>query len=236
MRIHSILHVPFEGAGSIAEWAVERGHTLTDSIALTEEFPALSDVDWLVVMGGPMAADDEAASPWLAAEKRYIAEAVAAGKLVLGVCLGAQVLAEVLGGRVKRNPEREIGWYPVTLSPAGIASQVFRMWPTTFLAGHWHGDTFELPEGIPSAASSEACPNQAFVTAEDRVVGMQFHLEWDGPALAELVGECSADFDGGGRWVQPIDEFLDHARGVVPCTRDLLFALLDEMAFIGPKA
>lgn len=236
MHIHVLRHVPFEGPALISEWAQDRGHDLTESFAITEEYPALADVDWLVIMGGPMSADDDAGNPWLAAEKRYVSAAVEEGLLVLGICLGAQILAEAIGGNVARNPVREIGWYPVTLSGAGIASQAFRAWPTTFLAGHWHGDTFTLPEGVPSAASSAATANQAFVTGDDRVVGLQFHLEWDGPAIGELSGECSADLDGQGAWVQTSEEFFEHARNLVPCTRDLLFALLDEMAFIGPKA
>lgn len=236
MRMHALLHAAYEGPGLIADWAQERGHTLTDSFGLTEEYPALDEIDWLVVMGGPMDADDEVASPWLVAEKHYVRAAVDAGKLVLGVCLGSQLLAEVLGGRVIRNPELEIGWFPVTLTRAGITSQVFRAWPETFVAGHWHGDNFELPPGVESAAVSAACPNQAFAMSGDRVVGLQFHLEWDGPALSALVAECGDAMQRGGAWVQTADEMLDRARGTVPCTRDLLYALLDEMAFLGTSA
>ena len=112
MRVHVIRQVPFEGPAAIAEWAAERGHEVTESLALLEEFPDPADVDFLVLMGGPMAADDEAANPWLHAEKRFAAAVIAAGRPVLGVCLGAQILAEVIGGTVRRNDVAEIGWYP----------------------------------------------------------------------------------------------------------------------------
>ncbi|TLM80654.1 MAG: amidotransferase, partial [Actinobacteria bacterium] len=136
MRLHVIEHVAFEGPGAIAEWAVERGHGLTKSQALTEVFPPLADIDFLVVMGGPMDADDEEASPWLVAEKRYVGEAMAAGRLVLGVCLGSQIVAEVGGGRIKRNPQIEIGYFPVRHTPATASDPVFSAFPDGLVVGH----------------------------------------------------------------------------------------------------
>lgn len=234
MRIHVIQHVPFEGPGLIGEWAAERGHSLDVTLAITERYPRPDDVDLLVVMGGPMAADDEVASPWLAAEKRFIAETISIGQLVLGVCLGAQIIAEVIGGRVRRASHKEIGWFPVHLTEAGESEPLLSGWPEHAVVGHWHGDTFDLPLGPAPVLSSEATPNQAYVF-DDRVVGLQFHLEWDEATLAALLAECSSDLGDGGAYVMSAQEFADEIPDRIPPCRDLLFALLDEMAALGPR-
>jgi GMP synthase-like glutamine amidotransferase len=233
MRLHVVQHVPFEGAALIAEWAAERGHELTAALALTEEYPLVDDVDFVVIMGGPMGADDEVANPWLHAEKHFVVEAVAAGKLVLGVCLGAQILAEVLGGKVKRNPEREIGWYPVTLTPAGREERLFARLPETLVVGQWHGDTFVLPAGLEPLMSSEACINQAFVF-DGRAVGLQFHLEWTQASLDALLAACGDELVSGGGWTMSAQEIEDEAPERAAVGRVALFGILDEMASLGP--
>ena len=203
MRLHVIQHVPYEGPALIGEWAADRGHELTSSLALVEEYPACNEVDLLVVMGGPMDADDEVASPWLRAEKHYVAECIAAGRGVLGVCLGAQILAEVLGGTVRRNQHKEIGWYAVEKTPDASAERLLSAWPDCFVAGQWHGDTFDLPDGFEPLLSSEACANQAFVF-EDRVVGLQFHLEWTEESLGMLIEACRAELATPGLWMMSV--------------------------------
>lgn len=228
MRVLCLTHVPYEGPVSIAEWATLRGHELEVRPAVTGEFPHAGGVDMLVVMGGPMSAADDAGNPWLAPERAFIARVVEAGGLVLGVCLGSQVLAAALGGSVRRGAELEIGWYPVRLTPAGRASHVLGGWPSEFVAGHWHGDTFDLPAGIGPAASSEVTPNQAFVAFDGRVVGLQFHLEWTRDALAELVAECPGDLTSPAAWVSGPKGLLDDPAHFER-SRDLLFALLDAM-------
>jgi GMP synthase-like glutamine amidotransferase len=229
MRLHVIQHVPFEGPALIAEWAAECGHELTTGLALTEEYPACDDVDLLVVMGGPMDADDEVASPWLHAEKHYIAECIAAGHAVLGVCLGAQILAEVLGGRVRRNPQAEIGWYPVSKTDEGRLARLIASWPDSFVVGQWHGDTFDLPEGFEPILSSEACANQAFVF-EGRVVGLQFHLEWSEESLGALIDACGSELEASGLFTSSAIQILDEAAERIAANRALLFALLDGLA------
>ncbi len=234
MRIQVIQHVPFEGPGLIAEWADECDHSLEVTHAITEEYPPVDEFDFLVVMGGPMDADDEDASPWLVAEKRFIAETVAAGRLVLGVCLGAQILAEVLGGRIMRADEREIGWYPVALSEAGAQEPLFARWPDQVVVGHWHGDTFQLPLGMEPALFSEATRNQAFVF-DDRVVGLQFHLEWDAGAVVALLEACAEELEDGGAHVVDAEEFAADAIVNIPHCRELLFELLDSMEQMGSR-
>ncbi len=129
---------------------------------------------------------EEAEYPWLAAEKAFIAAAIGAGKPVLGICLGAQLIAAVLGGTVSKGPQPEIGWYPVELTPAGRELPLFAGFPDRFTALHWHGDTFSIPPGATHVASSAACANQAFAYDGGRVVGLQFHLEETRESLAQL--------------------------------------------------
>ncbi len=234
MRIQVIQHVPFEGPALIGEWAAECGHSLEVTHAITEEYPDPADIDFLVVMGGPMDADDNEASPWLVPEKRFIAETIAAGRLVLGVCLGAQIVAEVLGGRVRRGAEKEIGWYPVAITDTGAGEPLFERWPDQVVVGHWHGDTFELPLGTDPVLYSEVTRNQAFVF-DNRVVGLQFHLEWDAGAVVSLIEACSDDLEEGGDHVVGAEEFAADAIVHIPECRELLFELLDGLEQIGPR-
>ena len=177
MKISLWQHVPFEGPGRIAPWCRENGHDL-QRVRLYdgESPPAAHEYDMLIGMGGPMSVGDEQVHPWLKAEKLARAAAMAGGKTVLGICLGAQLLAEVLGGRVYANVHKEIGWFPITLTEAGRRSRLFGNGADTMLVFHWHGDTFELPPGCDHLAFSEACRQQAFCF-KDQVVGLQFHLE-----------------------------------------------------------
>ncbi|PKQ16844.1 MAG: amidotransferase [Actinobacteria bacterium HGW-Actinobacteria-7] len=228
MRVHAICNVPYEGPALIGEWASQRGHTLTQALALEGEFPPLDQTDLLVVMGGPMDADDEAASPWLVAEKTYVRQAIDAHIPVLGVCLGAQIIAEVLGGKIRRAEQPEIGWFPVGLTPHGCSEPLFALWPATFIAAHWHYDTFDLPDGLQPALSSNATANQAFVFG-DRVVGLQFHLEWTAEAVAALVENTDGEWPDG-LYVTDVATMIDDAPLFVPVPATLLFELLDSLA------
>lgn len=229
MRVHIVRHVPFEGPALVAEWAAERGHQLTESLALTEEYPEVGEIDFLVLMGGPMDADDEDASPWLVAEKRYLTDVMSAGRLVLGVCLGAQIIAEVSGGRVRRMDEREIGWYAVFRTAEADSDPVFDSFPESLVVGHWHGDTFDLPDTAWPALSSEACENQAFSVMGGRVVGLQFHLEWDLGQLTTLIEHCEGDLAERGPWVQSPGTIAAGATEYLVPLRAVLFSMLDTM-------
>lgn len=193
MRVHAFYHVPFEDVGSIKAWASQGGHDLaTTSFHAGETPPAASEYDMLVVMGGPMGVYDEKDHPWLAGEKKAIEAAVAADKAVLGICLGAQLLSVALGGAVTRNPVPEIGWFKVRMTPEGLREPVFAGFPEAFYAFHWHADAFSVPPGAVLAASSDACPHQAFVFGP-RVVGLQFHLETQPAGMQNLIKHCAAD-------------------------------------------
>jgi GMP synthase-like glutamine amidotransferase len=229
MRIACVRHVSFEGPGTIAEWAASRGHTIVEIAAPTGEYPAPGSFDMLVLLGGPMGVYDIGAHPWLVAERAFIASAIDAGALVLGVCLGAQLLADAVGGSVRSGPEPEIGWFPVRLTDAGRASPLFAGWPDSFVAGHWHGDTFDLMPPLVAAASSQLTANQAFEACDGRAAGLQFHLEWTPAVLSALLENCGDELAAGGTWVQPASELLGDA-AEFERSRDLLFEMLDRLA------
>lgn len=229
MHVRIIQHVEFEQPGLIAEWAAERGHQLTITRAWADEYPEPSREDLLVVLGGPMGATDDATLPWLRSEKLHIAEAIAGGGPVLGVCLGAQIIATVIGGSVRRNRETEIGWYPVMPTPEAAATALFADWPAGSVVGHWHGDTFELPVGMQPLLSSEHCRNQAFVF-DGRVVGLQFHLEWTEPLLAGMIEACASEFHEPGDAIMTASQLLGGLGSGQDERRTLLFTLLDRLA------
>ncbi len=160
------------------------------------ENPALPDpvgFDLVIAMGGPMSVNDESVWPWLRAEKRFLHTAVKRGVPVLGVCLGAQLVASALGSRVYRNPVKEIGWFPIEATP--VVGSVFRFPPRCDVF-HWHGETFDLPEGAARLARSEACGNQAFQLGEN-VIGLQFHLETTPQSARALVENCADELTPG---------------------------------------
>ncbi len=230
MRMHVVQHVPFEGPAGIGEWGRERGHDLSVTRMFAGELlPDLDSVDWLVVMGGPMGVHDCDVHPWLPAETRYVGRAVKSGKGVLGVCLGAQIIARALGAWVGRNRDKEIGWFPVALTPAGREEAVFQEFPDRLEVLHWHGDTFAVPPGAVHAMSSRGCDNQAFVLDGGRVAGLQFHLEMDREDLIRLVTSCPGDMTPG-PYVQPAATML--ASKGFETLRPPLFDFLDRMASV----
>jgi GMP synthase-like glutamine amidotransferase len=177
MRIHYFQHVPFEGLGNIENWIKSQRHTFSETrLYENAELPTLADIDWLIVMGGPMGACDDDIYPWLIDEKRFIGQAINLGIKVLGICLGAQLIASVLGAKVYPNAHKEIGWFPLHLTADGAASSIFAGFPAEFTVFHWHGDTFDLPAGAKHLAASKGCVNQAFLYNKN-VLGLQFHLD-----------------------------------------------------------
>jgi GMP synthase-like glutamine amidotransferase len=177
MRVHWLQHAEHEGLGCIGPWLAERGHAQRCTrLYAGDALPAVAEFDVLIAMGGPMNIYEYSRHPWLRAEKNLIRAAIDAGKRVLGICLGAQLAADVLGGRVSRNAEPEIGWFPVELTAAGRGCPWLADLPAQFVAFHWHGDTYALPPGAENLARSQACAQQAFAWGK-QVLGLQFHLE-----------------------------------------------------------
>lgn len=204
MRIHVLQHVPFEPPGSIEAWAKRTWHALAITHPYRgEPLPMAQDADLLVVLGGPMSVHDEAKFPWLVDEKRLIERTIAAGRRVLGICLGAQLIAQALGARVHANGDKEIGWFAVEATAAARTAAVFQDFPRRLLAFHWHGETFDIPAGAVHVARSAACANQAFAFGE-RVVGLQFHLETTPAGARDLIAHGIDELVEGRHIQQPL--------------------------------
>jgi GMP synthase-like glutamine amidotransferase len=207
MNIHYLQHVPFEGLGSIEPELTAKGHHLTNTqLYKNEPFPAVDTIDRLIVMGGPMGVHDENEYPWLKREKQFIKQVIESGKIVLGICLGAQLIAAVLGAKVYKNRYREIGWFNIDRSAAAATTILSSALPEQAEVFHWHGDTFDIPFGAELLVSSDSCKNQGFIL-DNRVIGLQFHLETT-PELARALINNSADELDGSRYVQTEKEML----------------------------
>jgi GMP synthase-like glutamine amidotransferase len=194
MKILIIQHVSFEGPGSISKWADKKEHETTFVTPDSEDpFPDEANYDMLIVLGGPMNIYEEKKYPWLPEEKDLIRRFIAEEKKVLGICLGAQLLADVLGAEVYPADNKEIGWFPIKKDQSGFAD-IFPELPDESPAFHWHGDTFDLPEGAQRIYSSDITLNQGFIFG-DRVVGLQFHWEVTPESVDNLLKYSSGDLD-----------------------------------------
>jgi GMP synthase-like glutamine amidotransferase len=228
MRIQVLQHVPFEGPAGIANWASARGHLLT-SVPLYDGTapPDPADHEWLVVMGGPMSVRDESDFGWLSLEKAAIRASIDAGRTVVGICLGAQLIAEILGARVYPNREKEIGWMPIELTEAARVSDLFGFLPPRLEVFQWHGETFDLPEGCVHLARSKTCKNQAFVY-DGRVLGLQFHLESMRRSVADIVRECAGEIVPAA-YVQTAERMLAASPEDYDRINQALFGILDRL-------
>ncbi len=233
MRAHYLQHVAFEGLGSIEPWLRNAGYEITATRFFESGvLPNPEKVDFLIVMGGPMSVNDEDEFPWLTREKDFIRTVIDAGKPVLGICLGAQLIASALGVRVYPNSVKEIGWFPVTgVSAPGFPvresaeqrESVFQF-PSTVNAFHWHGETFDLPAGAVPLAKSEACENQAFQLGNS-VIGLQCHLEMTPASVRTIVENCRAELTPS-RYVQSEAEILSRDVGHYRAMNDLMGDIL----------
>lgn len=229
MRAHYFQHVPFEGLGCIRPWLVDAGYEVTCTRFFESPgVPELDEVDFLIAMGGPMSVNDEEELPWLVAEKRFIRRAIEAGKPVLGICLGAQLIASALGARVYPNEMKEIGWFP--LHGIGGGPGCFRF-PETIRAFHWHGETFDLPPGAVHLARSAGCENQAFQIGR-AAIGTQFHLETTPEAAEKLVVNCRAELTPS-RYVQSDSELLQAPAGNYGAVNGLMVEMLSFLTRAG---
>lgn len=224
MRVHVFQHVPHEGPGMIGVWAEQHGHSLaTTHLYAGDPLPALADFDLLVVMGGPMNIYEYRNHPWLKPEREFLEKAIAARKKMVGACLGSQLIADALGSRVTQNAHLEIGWHPVRFTEE--ARQRFPSLPASQLALHWHGDTFELPDGAIRLATSEACGEQGYWMG-DHILGLQFHPE----ITLEIVKIwCEVDAPVAGGFVQSAGTIQAQAAEAYRQSHQTLFALLNEL-------
>ena len=188
MRAHYLQHVPFEGLGSIEYWLQNAGYEITNTQFFNSGvLPDIKDIDFLIIMGGPMSVNDITEHSWLVKEKKFIKSIIDTGKPVLGICLGAQLIANSMGCEVFPNSVKEIGWFTVE----GVESKstsVFQF-QDKIEVFHWHGETFNLPTGAVQIAKSKGCENQAFQIGSN-VIGLQFHLETTPGSAQEIVENC----------------------------------------------
>ncbi|MBW2472557.1 MAG: type 1 glutamine amidotransferase [Deltaproteobacteria bacterium] len=229
MRLHLLEHDPFDFSNTnISIWAGKKGYHIAHTyLCNNQTLPAINDFDWLIVMGGSPHAWEEEVYLWLPAEKKFIAEVLDHNKIILGICFGAQLLAETLGGEVFVNPQREIGWYDVTLTAEGRRSYLFQNVPQQFTTFHWHADHFKLPPGCTRLAYSEATENQAYISREQPVAGIQFHPEYPLAMVQHFAREYGDEWQTG-PYVAGKEKVLAQTEHI-PETYGLMATILDNM-------
>lgn len=207
MRVHYLQHVLFEELASIEQWVLDKGYPLSATKFYTSDsLPQVDDIDWVVVLGRPMNIYEDNKYPWLTQEKRFIKEAIKHNKTVIGICLGSQLIADVLGAKVYPGRYQEIGWFPInTTNEAQNLNTLSDLAPHKHVF-HWHGDTFDLPQGATRLAYSEACQNQAFIYG-NKVLALQFHLESTKESVRQIIENCSSELIDG-KYIQKPEEML----------------------------
>jgi GMP synthase-like glutamine amidotransferase len=228
IRIHCFMHVPFEGPGIIENWAHDKGHQMDYTRFYEKEsLPEISEVELLVIMGGPMNAFDYQIHPWMEEEIAWVKRYMDAGKPLIGICLGAQIIAAALGVDVYPGKHKEIGWHNLQFLPSLGEFRIFGNLPDTRKVFHWHGDTFPIPAGALRIASSEAFPNQAFIHNK-RTIALQFHLEVTLESVTGMVDNCRNELESG-PYIQSEEEILKGA-GFYDSNQPLMFRFLDYLS------
>ena len=232
MHIHFIIHEHFEAPGAYEIWGKSRGCSLSytrvyQGDPLPEE---LGHTDLLIIMGGPQSpATTREECPWFdaQAEKALISRAIEAGKTVIGVCLGSQLIGEALGAAFCHSPEKEIGKFPVRLTDAGKANPLFEGFGSVLNVGHWHNDMPGLTPQAKVLAYSEGCPRQ-IVQYSERVYGFQCHMELTPEVVELLIEHSQSDLRRAGefRFVETAEKLRSHDYREM---NQVLFSFLDKL-------
>ncbi|MGB9629989.1 MAG: type 1 glutamine amidotransferase [Thermodesulfobacteriota bacterium] len=194
MKILIIKHIDIEGPGLIEN--ILYREKIPFHILNLEKGVSLPDVDdfsHMIILGGPMGVYEEDKYPFLRDEDIFIKESINTGKHILGICLGAQLIAKALGAKVFRAPVKEIGWYNILLTEDGLRDPIFSEFPQQFPAFQWHGDTFELPYGARLLATSSPITHQAF-RYDKNIYALQFHLEVTWEIIEEWMEAYEEEF------------------------------------------
>jgi GMP synthase-like glutamine amidotransferase len=212
MHVHILQHVAFEGPAAIENWLMHRNCTFTiTKFFQGDSLPAQDEFDVLVVMGGPMGVEDCDQYPWLIEERQFIQETIKRDKYILGICLGAQLIARACDTKVTKNQHREIGWFEISILEDNLPDVLKDVFPKKTEVFHWHGDSFAIPPGAVHFAASKACANQGFIL-NGRVIALQFHIETTRDSAALLVQNCRHELDSS-TYVQTEEEILaDYTR------------------------
>lgn len=226
------MHVPFEGPGIIPEWARAKAYKL-EYVRLYQgdPLPEAEEVDLLIIMGGPMNVFDFHIHAWMEDEIEWVKDFIALDRPVLGICLGAQIIAASLGEEVYPGPDKEIGWFNLQFFPSLGDFKIFRDLPGAHKVFHWHGDTFNIPEGATRIAASQAFPNQGFIY-NNKVIALQFHLEVTPESLRELVENCREELVKAPH-VQTEKEILSEQK-YFQTNQEILFQFLDYLSALVP--
>ena len=228
LNIHYFQHVPFETPGCIENWAMEHGHSLTATkfYELSYSLPEMDSIDAVIVMGGPMGVYDDHLFKWLTVEKECITAALQEGKKLLGICLGAQLIAACAGAPVNTASHKEIGWHKIRasdqLSKITWLYEIIKDEPSVF---HWHGDQFQIPHGAENLAFSDANDNQLFML-NDNVLGIQFHLEITENGLRGMIENSASELKPA-RYVQSAEQISGRAT-FVKDNNQRMYQLLDH--------
>lgn len=227
MRILCLTHAPFEGPAAIADWATRHNHSLSIVESWRTAIPAPEPFQALVIMGGPMSVNDFTKLPWLSDELDWIASWLEHDRgPALGVCLGSQMLAHVIGGSVTRSPYTEIGWWPVQRTAEAQHARYFCDWPESVDIFHWHGEMAELPPDARVTLRSQGCPVQAWEWGI-RTVGLQCHPEMTEASIAEIGTECAHELVPGSYIQTDLAAMSDAPR--ITTAHRLLDRLLDRL-------
>ena len=231
-NITCFMHVPFEGPAIMAGWFAEQGHSLRYTRFYEGDgLPDAASVDLLIVMGGPMNVFDFHIHPWMEDEIAWVKDYIESGKPVLGICLGAQIIAAALGEEVYPGPHKEIGWYNLQFLPSLGDFKIFSDLPATRKVYHWHGDTFHIPAGATRIAGSQAFPNQGFIYGQG-VIALQFHLEVTPESVRALVENCRDEL-AEGPFIQQEEEILAN-QGHFENNHQVLYKFLDYLCSLVP--
>ncbi len=197
MNVLIVKHIGNEGPGLIEYRLMQEKipYQILD-LETGARLPRVNGLSHLIFLGGPMNVYEEDRYPFLRDEDLFIKEAIQRGKAVLGICLGAQLIAKALGARVFKAPMKEIGWYDVSLTKMGSQDPLLSDLPNTFPVFQWHGDTFEIPNGAKLIATSSPISHQAFRYGE-KVYGLQFHLEVTEAMIREWMETYEEEFKDG---------------------------------------
>lgn len=228
MNIHCLQHVSFENPGTITEWAEHHSHTIRYTYFFEKNYslPATAEFDALLIMGGYMNVDEEEQFPWLKDEKRFIKEAIDAGKKVSGICLGSQLIAAALGSKVYPGKEKEIGFFSLQFSEEALAHPLFNHFNNPYTVFHWHGDTFDLPEGAMLISSTEVCKHQAYLI-NNQILGLQFHFEMNEAVIEDMMLHDGHELEEKGRFISTKEIIRNHFHHLQQNKKDL-FLLLDK--------
>jgi GMP synthase-like glutamine amidotransferase len=228
MKIHCLQHVAFENPGTIAEWAAVNKHSVRYTYFFEHNFilPDVNDIDTLLIMGGYMNVDEEEKFPWLKEEKNFIKEVIAAGKKVIGICLGSQLIASALSCKVYPGKEKEIGFFPVQFTNEAMDNSLFSHFKNPYTVFHWHGDTFDLPAGSQLIASTDVCNHQAYLTGNN-VLGLQFHFEMNEPVIEDMLLHDGHELNERGPFISSKEVIRKNYHHLQQNKKDM-FLLLDK--------